>query len=345
MSSPERSGLARRVEPPNRYPREVEDADVSVLIATRGRADHLRTCLPSVLESAARSAYKSEVVVVDNGSVDRTAEVLDSLAADYPVLRVLFEPVPGQCRALNRALAMIGSEAVLFTDDDVVVPVSWVDDMAGPIISGEADAVCGRVVLAEHLSRPWLSPALRVCLAELLDVSGTKPGMVGANMATSLVAARAVGFDEELGPGARGFDSDVMFNLRLKSQGYRLVGSVGPPVEHHLDESRLTYESMVDLAVRGGRSHAYLWHHQLDTTLGYLRLRWLRDRSRLAVVRARNRSAGRLGGAARTIDEREFFLTSNVAFFQSLWQIRAQCPSSARGTARTHSLVGLGRRL
>ncbi len=53
--------------------------------------------------------------------------------------------------------------------------------------------------------------------------------MVGANMAASTEAAMAIGFDEELGPGARGFADDVLFNLRLKTAGYRLVGLYRSP--------------------------------------------------------------------------------------------------------------------
>ena len=142
--------------------------------------------------------------------------------------------------------------------------------------------MCGQVVLAPHLERPWLTPKLRSQLAEMTDVTGDSPGMVGANMAASTEAARAIGFDEELGPGARGFADDVLFNLRLKTAGYRLVGCTGPPAEHHLSSDRLDHAAMKSLAERNGSSHAYLWHHWLQSDLQLLGLRRVRARARLA---------------------------------------------------------------
>ena len=260
----------------------MEALDATVLIPTRNRADHIALSLTSVLESASQAPYSVEVLVVNNGSEDHTARVLAEFCEAWPILRVVDDPVPGKSGVLNRTLELVEGRVVIFTDDDVHVPRSWVVDMAAPILEKRADAVCGRVVLAPHLERSWLTPKLRSQLAEMTDVSGNLPGMVGANMAASTEAARAIGFDEELGPGARGFADDVLFNLRLKTSGYRLVGSTGPPAEHHLSADRLNYAAMKSLAERNGSSHAYLWHHWLQSDLQLLALRRLRARARLA---------------------------------------------------------------
>ena len=225
------------------------------------------------------------MLVVDNGSTDGTPDLLAELARTNPEIVVTHDPVPGKSGALNRALGLVRGRAVVFTDDDVHVPVTWFEDMAGPILDGTADGVCGKIVLASHLDRPWLTPALRTDLAEFLDVSGPAPGMVGANMATSTVAARSVGFDEELGPGERGFADDVLFNFRLKAAGYRLIGCTGPPVEHHLSPDRLNLATMQRLARSNGSSHAYVWHHWLHAELRWLRLRKWRAQLELARLR------------------------------------------------------------
>jgi glycosyltransferase involved in cell wall biosynthesis len=263
--------------------------DVTVLIATRDRAEHLGASLDTVLASSAVAPFPTEVLMVDNGSTDGTGPLLAGRSQRWPDLRTVHDPVPGKSGALNRALGGVRGRAVVFTDDDVHVPTTWVADMATPILEGTADAVCGRVELAPALARPWLTPALRMKLAEVSDVSGPSPGMVGANMAASAEAVRAIGFDEELGPGprARGMGEDVLFNLRLKAAGYRLVGSSGPPVVHHLSADRLRYEPMRKLAQSNGSSHAYLWHHWLHDDLDLLFLRRLRARARLLWTEAR----------------------------------------------------------
>lgn len=236
----------------------MSNPDITVLLATRNRARHLDACLSSIVQALSSTSRATEILVVDNGSNDETPEVLERFVDKQVNLRFVVDPIPGKSGAINRALREARGRVILFTDDDVHVPTSWIDDMAAPILEGRADAVCGRLVLAPHLDRPWLTPFLRSLLAELLDVSGDLPGMVGANMSASRDAAIAVQFDEGLGPGARGFDDDVLFNYRLKGGGYRLVGCTGPPAEHHLSIDRLTRASMLRLARQSGESHAYL---------------------------------------------------------------------------------------
>jgi len=296
-----------------------DNPDVSVLIATRNRAEHLAASLGTVVAAAEAAEFPTEVVVVDNASVDSTATVLKAFAMRHRVLRLLEDPIPGKSGVLNRALRRVRGEAVVFTDDDVHVPDSWVTDMAGPIVRGEVDAVCGRVVLAAHLARPWLDPEMRAYLAELLDVTGDAPGMVGANMAAARGAAIAAGFDEELGPGARGFADDVLFNLRLKSAGYRLVGCAGPPVEHHLDPERLSYAAMRSLADRNGASHAYLWHHWLGRDLRFLAIRRIRAIMMLTWASRKRWSLGPSG-----ISRAEYEQLYKVSFFAALADERAE---------------------
>ena len=158
-----------------------------------------------MLEAAQHAPFSLEVLVVNNGSTDDTASVLEDFAAEWPLLRIVDDPVPGKSGVLNRTLGLVKGDVVVFTDDDVHVPRSWIVDMATPILEGRADAVCGRVVLAPHLDRPWLTPELRSQLAEMPDVSGDIPGMVGANMAASRQAAHRHRFRRGARAGGPGF--------------------------------------------------------------------------------------------------------------------------------------------
>ena len=301
------------------------DPAATVLISTRDRAAHLAPTLDLVLASARHAPFPVEVLIVDNGSTDGTPALLAELGRDAPELVVLEDPVPGKSGALNRAMARVRGRAIVFTDDDVHVPAGWVENMAGPILDGTGDAVCGKVVLASYLDRPWLTPGLRTDLAEFLDVSGPAPGMVGANMAAATDAARRAGFDEGLGPGARGFADDVLFNFRLKADGCRLVGCAGPPVEHHLAPDRLERATMQRLARSNGASHAYLWHHWLHADLRWLRLRAWRARLRLAALRPD-------GSENEGITEREYGLHYALSFATEL--------AALRGTPRRYPAGG-----
>lgn len=285
---------------------------VTVLLATRDRAKHICASLGSIVAAAENTLLDIEILVVDNGSTDNTASMLRSVAETVPYLRVAYDPIPGKSGAINRALIEARGSTLIFTDDDVHVPPTWIDDMAGPIHAGNADAVAGRLVLAGYLDRPWLTQALRSALAELLDVSGDAPGMVGANMATSKDAALAIRFDEGLGPGARGFADDVLFYFRLRGAGYRIVGSSGPPAEHHLAVERLSYLSMRSLAERNGESQAYLARHFLGETGNRLSMKIALFRLKLLAYRTRHRRHDDF------IREREFKLHERLGFYSGL---------------------------
>jgi glycosyltransferase involved in cell wall biosynthesis len=97
---------------------------VSVLIVTRNRADRLRGCLASL---AAQSRLPYEVVVVDNGSSDGTAEVAAGREGRLPV-RYVFEPRPSIPRARNVALRHAAGDVALFLDDDSVADPCWVEE-------------------------------------------------------------------------------------------------------------------------------------------------------------------------------------------------------------------------
>jgi glycosyltransferase involved in cell wall biosynthesis len=85
---------------------------VSVVIAVRDGARYLAEALASV---AAQSVPPTEVVVVDDGSVDDSAAV----AADaYPDARVIRQPPSGYAAAVNRGVGSATGDVLSFLDAD-----------------------------------------------------------------------------------------------------------------------------------------------------------------------------------------------------------------------------------
>jgi len=99
-------------------------------------------------------ALVQTIIVVDNGSRDRTAEVARQHGAS-----VVHEPVPGYGGACLAGLARVGAE----TDVVVILDADYSDHpedlpaLLAPIASGEADFVIGSRVLggAEPGALPW----------------------------------------------------------------------------------------------------------------------------------------------------------------------------------------------
>lgn len=106
------------------------DLTVSVVIATRNRADWLRDTLESV---AKQSRAPDEVVVVDNASTDHTKDVVLSFA-DRLNVRYVHEPRRGIPYARNAAVRSATGDIVAFIDDDCVANEDWLRYIEMPFL-------------------------------------------------------------------------------------------------------------------------------------------------------------------------------------------------------------------
>jgi glycosyltransferase involved in cell wall biosynthesis len=237
--------------------------NASIIIVTRNRADDLRQTLEAMRNVVTPDLFAAELLVIDNGSTDHTAEVVKS--CDLPNLKVryLLEGRPGLSNGRNRALAEAKGGILLFTDDDIRPPAGWLEEMCEPIIAGRAEAVAGGVRIAPHLLRPWMTQLHRSWLASSEWLDQEKPeSMVGANMVFSrAVLDKVPGFDPELGAGALGSGEESLFSSQVLAAGYRIFPRLDLCMEHHFQESRLKRESWWDAAAKLGFSHAYRGHH------------------------------------------------------------------------------------
>ena len=237
--------------------------NASIIIVTRDRAEDLRSTLAAMGGLEVPAGFEVELLVIDNGSSDDTAEVVRSCAIPGVSVRFVLEKKPGLSNGRNRGLAEAKGDIILFTDDDVRPPANWIAGMCEPILSGKADAVAGGVRIAPGLLRPWMSPMHRSWLAssEWLE-SGKPQAMVGANMVFSRkVLEKVPGFDSELGAGALGSGEEGLFSAQLIEAGYRIADRTDLCMEHHFQPSRLKRSSWLDAAEKLGISHAYRGHH------------------------------------------------------------------------------------
>lgn len=282
--------------------------NVSIIIATRNRASFLRETLQSIRTLIVPNGMNAELLVVDNGSTDETAEVVKSARLDHIALRYVCERQPGQTRARNRGLAETSGEMILFIDDDVHPPRDWIVGMSQTLIEHGPCAVAGGVRLAPALCRPWMTPLHRSWLAATEWLDPIRPrGMVGANMGFSReVLGRVPGFDPELGPGALGFGDEQLFASQLLEAGYRIVSRQDVCVEHHFDPRRLLRQSWLDAAQKRGRSTAYRGHHWEHWGNRWVRPRLLSAIARRAAWKMRHRTQASPEGCAEAELELEF---------------------------------------
>jgi hypothetical protein len=126
---------------------------LSVVLATRNRARSLEAALARM--RALSPGLDWELIVVDNGSSDDTAQVLARTASER--LRALHEPLPGKGRALNRGIAAARGELLAFSDDDVEPEAGWLDELAGAALRHpQADVFGGRIVVEADAVPGWI---------------------------------------------------------------------------------------------------------------------------------------------------------------------------------------------
>lgn len=94
-------------------------APLSVVILAYNEEEYLPHALDSI---AAQTVAPDEVIVIDNNSTDRTAEI----ARSYPFVRLVNEPQKGIAPARDRGFAEAKGPLLARIDADTVLPPDWV---------------------------------------------------------------------------------------------------------------------------------------------------------------------------------------------------------------------------
>jgi len=115
---------------PVREPAASHRPTVSVVIPVRDDAGHLRACLQAL---AGQTVPPDEVVVVDNGSRDDSAEVARAAGA-----RVVLEPVVGIPAAASTGYDAARHEVIARLDADCVPPADWIERL-GDVLRARPD--------------------------------------------------------------------------------------------------------------------------------------------------------------------------------------------------------------
>lgn len=247
---------------------------ISIILCTCNRPAGLAESLAALAKLRIKPEWKAELLVVDNAPAETTASVVRGWKVENFEILYLQEPKKGKSNALNTGLARARGEIILFTDDDVIVPEDWVEQMVGAFERRQCDAVVGHIVLAAEMQRAWLTPLQKWWLAAPEGQPEESAELIGANMGfRKSVLKKVPGYDPELGPGSLGRGEESLFSAQLVEQGFKIAFARDAVVVHNPGVARLQRGEWLALSRKLGQQEAYLDYHWRHTDVLFPRLK------------------------------------------------------------------------
>jgi len=190
-------------------------ASLSIVIPAYNEAIRLGRTLPSVVDYLRENSPEAELIVVDDGSTDNTADLARQTLENSGTVRtsvISYRSNMGKGRAVRLGLLAARGDVTLFSDADLSTPITETPKLVDPILNGECDVAFGSRALERDLigvHQPWRREQggrvfnLAVRLATGLPFWDTQCGFKAFRMSICrpLVEAATVdrfGFDVEL---------------------------------------------------------------------------------------------------------------------------------------------------
>lgn len=135
--------------------------DLSIVVPAFEEQDRLGDSIRTILAYVMDKNINAELIVVDDGSRDRTTGVAQKACGEFPdaVTRVIrYEANRGKGFAVKTGLLAAEASVALFSDADLSTPIEEMDKLVGPIVAGECDVAFGSRALDRSLigtHQPW----------------------------------------------------------------------------------------------------------------------------------------------------------------------------------------------
>lgn len=146
-------------------------SSISVVVPAYNEARRLPStlqALASYLE--ARHFDFAEIIVVDDGSADGTADLVEGARARYPMVRLLRNPGNrGKGYTVRRGMLEAKGEWILFTDADLSAPIGELAKLEAAVEAGQAQVAIGSRALDRSLIERH-QPGLREAVGRFFNL-------------------------------------------------------------------------------------------------------------------------------------------------------------------------------
>ena len=212
----------------------------SIVIPAYNEAGRIPATLEAVVETVREKRWSAEVIVVDDGSTDATADVVRRFAAGAPEVRLLQNPGNrGKGYSVRSGLLQALGDVVMFTDADLSAPMDEAQDLFDAVAGG-ADIAIGsrwlertRQTIRQPLYRQFFGRCFNAVTRLVMDLpfADTQCGFKAFTRAAAQTVFQLQTIERW------GFDPEILF-IALK-RGYRIQEV--PVSWAHDERTRMSY--------------------------------------------------------------------------------------------------------
>jgi dolichyl-phosphate beta-glucosyltransferase len=195
---------------------------LSIVIPAHNEESRLPPSLLKIDTFLKKQPFDAEVIIVENGSSDRTLKVAKSFARDYPYMRVIQSAVRGKGLAVKEGMLAARGEYRFICDADLSMPIEEVTRFLPPHVDGYDVIIATREGKGAHrVGEPeyrHLIGRINNLIIKLTAVRGFEDTQCGFKMFTRQAAEDLFGVQQMTGIG---FDIELLFVA--KRRGYRIL--------------------------------------------------------------------------------------------------------------------------
>jgi len=198
--------------------------DLSIVIPAFNEEARVGPTLRDYVAYCRQGARRAELIVVDDGSLDRTSAVVNELSSEHPEIRLIrLAENQGKGQAVRSGVVNAQGRFILFADADGATALSEIERLEAALAAG-ADVAIGSRALTDAQVRVEARLYRRVIgrifhgLVETLTVPGVKDTQCGFKLFRGLVA-----HDLFSRMRIRGFSFDVEVLMMAQRRGYRIA--------------------------------------------------------------------------------------------------------------------------
>jgi glycosyltransferase involved in cell wall biosynthesis len=115
---------------------------VSIIVPVYNTAYYLPKCIKSMLN---QTYHNIEIILVDDGSTDKSATICDKYAKRDKRIRVIHKKNGGVSSARNTGIENATGRYIMFVDSDDWLPLNAVESLHKAILFNDGDFCTGRV--------------------------------------------------------------------------------------------------------------------------------------------------------------------------------------------------------